>query len=38
VKLNKFETADELQIASLRHQGMPHNPVIIRVVHIGTDE
>lgn len=36
-ELNKIETAEELRIASLRHDGKLRKPVIIWVVRIGDD-
>jgi hypothetical protein len=35
--LNKIEKAEELKIASLRHDGTLQNPVIIWVVRLGDD-
>ncbi len=36
-ELNKIETAEELQIASLRRDGTLRNPVTIWVVRVGDD-
>ena len=36
-ELNKIGNAEELQIASLRHDGTLRNPVIIWVVRLGDD-
>jgi len=36
-ELNKIGTAEELEIASLRHDGTLRNPVTIWVVRLGDD-